>query len=154
MNHPSLVFKRTYNTKTINLRWCWIHTFFSSLQGSSEQFYHFGVWSLWFDVTTQLWELRLVCPKFDWLTLNPAIAIGVLLQGVKNRRQNISHFFLFPTAWRSVSFHWTEGRFQMGKKLAFIFKLRREFAFSYGQGHIFPLVDIIHPTTDPEYITI
>ena len=42
----------------------------------------------------------------------------------------------------------------MGKKLAFIFKLRREFAFSYGQGHIFPLVDIIHPTTDPEYITI
>ena len=41
MIHPSLGFKRTYNTKTINLRWCWIH-FFSSLQGSSEQFYHFG----------------------------------------------------------------------------------------------------------------
>ena len=43
----------------------------------------------------------------------------------------------------------------MGKKLAFILQVEKGICFFMDrQGHIFPLVGIIHPTTDPEYITI
>ena len=43
--------------------------------------------------------------------------------------------------------------FEIAKRLSFLCLERKHLSF-HGQGHIFALLDIIHPTADPEYFSI